>query len=68
MRRFPRQHVIGCTFCEWEMDISPWISCRMITPPKPVAHLLFLLHRHRRHRDVYPAWKAKYEAEQETTQ
>lgn len=61
----PGYSLISCVFCEWKIDVSPWISGRTITWPWPFAHLLFLAHRRREHSAEYPAWRAKYMRERE---
>jgi hypothetical protein len=61
MKRFPHQHVISCAMCEnFSVDVSPWISCRVLTWPRPIAHLMFLVHRRRRHRLEYSVWRAEF--------
>lgn len=64
MKRFPHQDVISCAMCEeWSVDVSPWISCRVLTWPKPIAYLMFRRHRWRKHRNNYQEWKEHFDRE-----
>lgn len=55
-----RSEEIGCTFCDWTFDQTPWISGRRLNWPAPIAHLIFLWHRRNNHAEEYKAWYRKY--------
>jgi hypothetical protein len=60
-----RSEEIGCVWCDWSLDQTPWISGRRLTWPGPIAHFVFLRHRDKNHRSEYLEWKKRYNAQKE---
>ena len=64
MKRYRRASVISCAMCDdWSVDVTPWISGRVLTWPEPVAYLMFRWHRWSKHRDGYTEWREHYDRE-----
>ena len=58
-----RSWTYGCAMCSWEIDISPWLACRTISWPRPLAALMFRLHRWSAHGVEYREWREHYDRE-----